>query len=507
VGLLTIGCQRAPEEPQIQARTLAQTTPVAVLSFEMFQAALDAPAVLGASESLLIGDRVQVLQDGAPAAIANAGPGLTWVGSDARIGSLWSAGPVDLRDRASVNGIVYASTVTMGNGVSPTGGVVSQLPTAMVELYEESGEAEGPLENIMLEPDQFLALDPGDYGQLTVKSRARLRISGDAEYSFTRVHFETDSKVETSSQCESTEMRVSEALFFRGKVVEPNGPATGLMIHYDGTQTAHVEASYRGIILAPRAELIINSSSHKGAFYAKRLRVQADARIEAITIPGGIADSCEPPPLPAWEALPTPAPIGPAPTLEDGGDVDDFLTWFVKIRKGEIDEARAAAATASDPEGIVQVAVQRFEQSRDSDFMRAQMILSFTSSLNTPGVDLALTSLLQQSVPADPATEFGDASDEYNREFSYRVSAMNALASRASPSGLQAIRNVALTHLDRNLRGHAISTLAYRMTPSELEALRDVILPEDEIFLDRPNRSQPGFADKMSAFRAKYGAE
>jgi len=78
-------------------------------------------AVLGASEWLEVGDRVRI-QGPPTTVISNSGTGTTRIGVEANVGAVLARGPVDLRDRATVNGIARGSSFAVGNNVTLAGG-------------------------------------------------------------------------------------------------------------------------------------------------------------------------------------------------------------------------------------------------------------------------------------------------------------------------------------------------------------------------------------------------
>ena len=77
------------------------------------------------TEGVRINDRAQVrVYGGGPAIVANSAWGELNIGVDARVGSLFGAARVVLRDRAFVDGSVFsASEIETNAGVAVTGGL------------------------------------------------------------------------------------------------------------------------------------------------------------------------------------------------------------------------------------------------------------------------------------------------------------------------------------------------------------------------------------------------
>ena len=108
-------------------------------------------ALLYASSKLTLADRVTTL--GASQLVVSAGTALTQVGVDARIGNLFSRGPVELRDRARANSIASGGSVTLGNGAGAVNGIQSNIQLALNALsFSVTFPPAGP--PITLEPDR-----------------------------------------------------------------------------------------------------------------------------------------------------------------------------------------------------------------------------------------------------------------------------------------------------------------------------------------------------------------
>lgn len=154
---------------------------------------------LGALSSLRVSDRAHVLTDDAEpkgANVANSGSGLAYLGVNSRVGDLTSAGRIELRNNAIVEGdAITALNIHEEPGASIQG---ESLENQSVAPFRESTWTpefeQGPGGDINLEPHQATTLAPGSFGALNVKSRAQITLQP-GNYHFTRVHFESDSKL------------------------------------------------------------------------------------------------------------------------------------------------------------------------------------------------------------------------------------------------------------------------------------------------------------------------
>lgn len=298
--LTATGCSVRDEEP-LPLRSQRQLVSSTTIAVSVFASVLPR-AALAATDWIEIGDRVVV---GETADLVNSGGGTLRVGVDAVVGSVWSKGPIDLRDRATVKGTAKSETsiakpssavVTGGHSTSPIGATLEVIVPA-----EELGASQG---DVRLEPGQTRNLVPGAYGVLAIKQNSIVRL-GSGTYLFKEIMGDSGSKIEVDSLCAPVKVHVQEKLIFRSNIQEVSGRAGGgLAIAYSGPATAHVESAYKGTIFAPNAELILSSHIHEGRFFAKRLRVQPGATITpTFAIVAGTACGSEAPAIDASECV------------------------------------------------------------------------------------------------------------------------------------------------------------------------------------------------------------
>jgi hypothetical protein len=198
---------------------------------------------------------------------------------EARIGSLRSKAPVSLQDRARISGSVVSNGgITLGNDVVISG---AKRPNVQVEgstlgSFSVAFPAAGPA--VSLEPDRSLKLSPGSYGAVSVKSRSSITLEP-GNYFFTSLTLESDASLIVDAHAGTTRVYVKSALTFRGRIRDVASGPTKLMLFYFGESVAPVESAFDGLIVAPNGKLVLASTTHYGAFYAKELEVQAGAEI------------------------------------------------------------------------------------------------------------------------------------------------------------------------------------------------------------------------------------
>lgn len=468
-----------------------------------FRAAAAAGAVLGASEWLDLGDRVYVRNATGFAAVGNSGSAYTRIGTDAKVGSIWSNAPVDLRDRATVAGSIFADAVSSGNGVSISGQITAGDRGDTLDLVPSEDAEVDPSVDVHLEPGETRTLTPGTYGNLTVKPGAMLTFRK-GEYTFLGVHIETGGRLITESVCGFVSVRSKSSFFFRGVIVEEQGddPGAGLLWVHEGAETAHVEAPFRGTIVAPAAELVLSPNPHKGRFFAKRLRVQAGASVSDIPLPTMLPEACINSDYSDGGPPPEPRALGPAPALGAVEDLEAFLPWFFAIRQNELDDAAAAIRAVAGDSSIAHAIVSRFAQTRDTDLAQGLMLISFMGVMTSSVAEEYLMDLAGM-----PVTFEGDEDPEshwIHRDYAYARQAIFALGRH--PNAVGRLRQIALTHGSFEVRGEAIRTLEQHQTAAFVAQLRLDLQAGDTYHLDRPNRFEPDFDEKLAHFLSQEGS-
>ncbi|MEY2931158.1 MAG: hypothetical protein RL033_1907 [Pseudomonadota bacterium] len=288
--LLLVGCGGMAADTELadelddkaQSLTSCQQT----FSIELPPGMSASGVVLGATEALQLNDRVQLT---APAPLAaptssNLGTGALELGVDASAGSLFAQGAVQLRDRARVQGsITTEGLVTRGNGTTVSGTIRERTSVSPTNLAAwqvcmpatNSG-------NVLMEPDQIRVLAPGDYGSLTVRSRAQLALSS-GQYTFSSILIEPQARLMLNSLSGPVLLYSRGSVTLRGSLEQRAGSASDLLIGTLATDTVNIEMSFTGTIVAPNAELqlaSVNAPGHRGAFFARRILARPGSTIQ-----------------------------------------------------------------------------------------------------------------------------------------------------------------------------------------------------------------------------------
>lgn len=304
------------DHPENEIRSSAVTT-AQTLSLS-FPAGASRDAVgIGANGALRLNDRVITrTASAAPGAVSNAGATTTTVGADASTGDLTSVSAVVLRNRAKVSGnLRTADTLSLQAGASVTG--VATQNTTLTPLNVFSWTVQVPpanAGNVLLAPDVIQDLAPGAYANVTVNSRAQLRLSS-GTYFINALTVESQGQLVLDKSKGAIIVYVVNNLIYRGQIISTGGPEGNFLIAFLGTNAVFIEQPFVGTIAAPNASLTLATAAagHRGTFYARDVEVHQSTTVTAVPFdwtqivpPGGTIGS-----LPSDPVNPPQIPAGP----------------------------------------------------------------------------------------------------------------------------------------------------------------------------------------------------
>jgi hypothetical protein len=251
------------------------------------------PNVQLADVTLLATDVMELRDVTVPGTVVSLGWADTVVYSGATIGNIYSRGLVDLRSGATVTGFIKTTTPVIVQGSANYNPSLVNTntpfdPTTQVQLCfpEPSGIDQSP--NVYVDVNQTQSLAPGVYNDVNLRNCAQLVLSPGL-YWFDTLQVEPSAffKVNTvncTSNCSvvvNVRGQISPAL--RGSV-QPAG--SNFLLNYKGTQQVLLNATFDGFIVAMNADLRINNNEpHRGAYFAKRVYVDAGQTITARAFP------------------------------------------------------------------------------------------------------------------------------------------------------------------------------------------------------------------------------
>jgi hypothetical protein len=234
---------------------------------------------VGAKQALTARDRVRL------EGVAATGNGAVTVTSDARIRSIVARGAVTIGARTRIEGDIRASgTVTRSPSSIVTGtvqaGVNLGAPKVTQWTFPADSVSLGP---VSLEQDQVRDLPVGTYGDLTVKSRARLTLHTGA-YLFENITLEPEARLLVDSTRGPVQVYLKKNLTFRGMVQTATIGIPQLLVGKLGTGSALVEAPFDGVLVAPDADVRIQAATprgHRAVFYGGTLTMEPDTIVDS----------------------------------------------------------------------------------------------------------------------------------------------------------------------------------------------------------------------------------
>ena len=223
---------------------------------------------------------------------SNAGP--VNIGSAAKImANVLSGGDALVRSRGEIKGDLWY-----------TGVYTEQFPGVLGELAQKSSltslsialpDMPAPVASAgdqFAQPDARLELAPGEYGTITVNSRATLVLHG-GEYRIKQFNVEPNAKIEVYFSAEPLRLRIREGLNFKRDAAFTlvGGDASDMLWMVHGTAGVHIGgnaeydpivkpgAGFQGTLIAPNAAVDVASDGAViGAIYADALTIHQSYR-------------------------------------------------------------------------------------------------------------------------------------------------------------------------------------------------------------------------------------
>src|SRR6185369_6540582 len=232
----------------------------------------------GANDTLLLGDRTVIkTPSGAFATIANLGAAQTNLGTDTRVGNVWSVGKIVLRDRAKVAGFARSQgTITVPPTASVIPGpVVPNTPFTPLDSTSWTVTFPSPTGgDVILQPTQKRTIQPGSYNAVTVQPNAKLTLVA-GTYFFQSMDFEASASVSLDDKNGPISIYVANTVIYRAAVTDTANDPARILVGFAGTAAVAIEAPFIGTFVAPSARVTVGSMTHRGAFYSKGLEFYA----------------------------------------------------------------------------------------------------------------------------------------------------------------------------------------------------------------------------------------
>ena len=192
------------------------------------------------------------------------------IGVSAEVLDVFSDRGVNLANRAHVHGSAYAGTT------------ISHQPDTIVDGQSRPLYNLSPLRSIAwsaafpnqnrgscsLEPGGVQQLRPGAYGNFSIKSGSRLKLTP-GTYFFESLGLEPNATLQLSNT-DGIVIYTRGGFSFKGRIEEAESRGN-VLFGVAGTAGAYIAAAFRGVIVAPNGavELATDAQGHVGAFFGK----------------------------------------------------------------------------------------------------------------------------------------------------------------------------------------------------------------------------------------------
>jgi hypothetical protein len=278
------------------------------------------PPVVYGSEGVSLHDRVDILQSRDPRNLTlgsiAANKGTIVIRNDVQLGKVYGGDHLEVHWRSAWTSALLnnPSTYTFVGSYPP-----SMIPVAGARVpglkytARPTNLAAGtgfPAWNVSVVPPTPLpsaavtlqnctaatpdtVISPGSYiSSLAVNTTCKVRLSA-GKYYFDSLSVQPDAQIRVDHSGGAVEIFVGNQLDFKGRFSNVSGRDVAHVLSYFGTQQVAVQSNsgFLGTFVAPNATLELNSRTHVGAFYAKKVVVHQDAVVRfspcASTLDGG----------------------------------------------------------------------------------------------------------------------------------------------------------------------------------------------------------------------------
>lgn len=284
-GLMSVACATDFEPtPNVSQKVQGQTVAAQVdLSLPV---SVDlANTVVSTQTQLWVRDGV-IVSSPSPTTVVNVGTALTDVYADAVLGStaqpisVIARGNVTLRDRTRITGSLTAGGTLQRPASAVIGGPVLTNQSVLTSVRSLPLTMTMSETTVRIDTGQQRTLAPGGYGNVTVSSNARLRLSSGV-YTFKSFEAQATSTTQLIDATGPVVLQIRERMTYRGSLV---GQDIGrrLLLIGTGTQDWVVDGPYQGTIIHPKGRLVmspVNGTGHRGSFHAKQLELGARSPI------------------------------------------------------------------------------------------------------------------------------------------------------------------------------------------------------------------------------------
>jgi hypothetical protein len=205
-------------------------------------------------------------------------------------GAVLSLSPVLLQDRVHAPSVESNAGITFGNNdiigsTSTATPTVPPFPNASATFTGTTAITVNPSP----EAGDVVTLAPGQYGAVIVYSRGQLILSA-GDYEFTSLDLEPQGQlVVPSASTEAARVFVENSVIYRGSTnitsTSSSPPPAPLFLVYAGRATLTIGSPFTGTIIAPNAQLALqslnNTGIYSGEFFAKQITISPNTTVDS----------------------------------------------------------------------------------------------------------------------------------------------------------------------------------------------------------------------------------
>jgi hypothetical protein len=236
--------------------------------------------VLGGEDGIVIGSGVSV-----PDGTVVSPTGGVSAGSNNQLPDIVAGEGVNIGPGSTIGGQILAGEdVELGDGAT-TGGVSDHhsfgTPTTVGCSLVVPASSGG---DFLVHTGSSRILLPGSFGTVTVESGAKLYL-GDGQYFFADLHVASGGELVLDSTGGFTVALVTSSLNVLGAVTHLGPGTPKLFLGYGGTQSVRIGGTFIGHVVAPNANVDIESGSVVGSIFGKVVTALNGVTISAQSIP------------------------------------------------------------------------------------------------------------------------------------------------------------------------------------------------------------------------------
>jgi RHS repeat-associated protein len=229
---------------------------------------------------LWLDDGVQVANGSGFASVSAVGGGkVNRIGVSTQVQNVWSGGDVTLANNAEVHGSLVTSGILNPQSGSKVDGTTTQQanlgPLQTISWNVTFPTITAPAVNVTT-PQTYV---PGGYPEVDIKTGAQLNLSK-GTYTFNAMIVEPGGILNVDNSQGPVYIYLQNGFTFRGTVntvtFQPN-----VLFGIAGTSPVIIDASFKGIVVAPSAGLSLSTTTggHAGAFFAQSITAHQNTTI------------------------------------------------------------------------------------------------------------------------------------------------------------------------------------------------------------------------------------